>query len=493
MDFAAVFAWQPTAYLVLSPQLVIVEANQAYLELLGRTREELIGRPVFDAFPPAPHAVDEHGDNPLQLSFQRARDRRVADQMPLFHYDVLDQATGRMLHRVWSLISAPVLDEHGNTQLILQRVEDVSDCVAARANGIGQHSGTSAGLEMVEADLYARAQELRAALAAERTATLRLTGLAQVALQLAAAQTVTELAETVAGAGLAAVGADGGPVGVRDDERGVVAVTVTSSLGEHVQQQYAQLPADSRLPAAWAAATGEMLLLGDRATGLAWSAAMTEVYESTGRLAWLAVPLRVGDRLLGSLTAGWAHERMFTPDEVDLVQAFAAQCAQTLDRLQVQVAGQRIAEANGQLSETWQRSLLTEPPQLENLHVEVRYQPAAAHTEVGGDWYDAFLTENGDLTLVIGDVTGHDRTAAPAVAQICNVLRGVAQAVSEPPARVLATLDKALHHESTGVGAVPIATRVEAGLRGALLPHAQRADDGTVVGDVPVEVLVSRR
>jgi PAS domain-containing protein len=49
LDFAAIFASQPTAYLVMSPDLVIVEANRAYLELLGRTREELVGRYVFDA------------------------------------------------------------------------------------------------------------------------------------------------------------------------------------------------------------------------------------------------------------------------------------------------------------------------------------------------------------------------------------------------------------------------------------------------------------
>ena len=68
-DFRSIFASLPTAYLVMSPDLVIVEANPAYLELLGRTREELIGRYVFDAFPPATDALDATGANPLQLSF----------------------------------------------------------------------------------------------------------------------------------------------------------------------------------------------------------------------------------------------------------------------------------------------------------------------------------------------------------------------------------------------------------------------------------------
>ena len=60
-DFAAIFAALPTAYLVMSPELTIVDANPAYLQLLGRTRAELIGRYVFDAFPPSPETLDADG------------------------------------------------------------------------------------------------------------------------------------------------------------------------------------------------------------------------------------------------------------------------------------------------------------------------------------------------------------------------------------------------------------------------------------------------
>lgn len=49
----------------MTADLVIVEANEAYLRLLQRTREELVGRPVFQAFPPAPESLDPRGRNPL--------------------------------------------------------------------------------------------------------------------------------------------------------------------------------------------------------------------------------------------------------------------------------------------------------------------------------------------------------------------------------------------------------------------------------------------
>jgi serine phosphatase RsbU (regulator of sigma subunit) len=445
----------------MSPDLVIVEANRAYLELLGRTREELVGRYVFDAFPPSPESLDETGSNPLQASFERARDTGVTDQMPLFHYDVRDNETGELVHRAWSLISAPVAGADGRTQLILQRVEDVSDYVAERKRLTERaREGAWARLDVVEADLFARSQELRAALSAQETATRRLAGMAQVALQLAATQTIADLVATVAGAGLTALGADGGAIALRDGVRGTVRVTMTDGLGERARRCFATLPRDSRLPAAWVARTGQPLVLGDRAAGLAWSPAMAEVYAETSRHAWIAVPLRVGDRLLGSLVAGWSEERTFPPDEVDLVQVFAAQCAQALERLEVLTAERQAAEASRRLSETLQRSLLTDPPAFEPAKIAVRYRPASAGAQIGGDWYDAFLLADGGLTLVIGDVTGHDRNAAAAMAQIRNVLRGVAQSIGEPPAAVLTQLDTALANLRVGSLATAVLVQV---------------------------------
>ena len=47
------------------------------------------------------------------------------------------------------------------------------------------------------------------------------------------------------------------------------------------------------------------------------------------------------------------------------------------------------------LAEALQRSMLTDPPQPANAHIVVRYVPAAAGAEIGGDWYDAFLQRQG--------------------------------------------------------------------------------------------------
>ncbi|UOY00408.1 PP2C family protein-serine/threonine phosphatase [Blastococcus sp. PRF04-17] len=100
-------------------------------------------------------------------------------------------------------------------------------------------------------------------------------------------------------------------------------------------------------------------------------------------------------------------------------------------------------EAAVQMAEALQRSLLEELPARPGLRTAVRYQPAARHAEVGGDWYDAFPLPNGETALVIGDVAGHDVPAAATMAQARGMLRGIAQSVNGSPSAVLTALDRA--------------------------------------------------
>ena len=60
------------------------------------------------------------------------------------------------------------------------------------------------------------------------------------------------------------------------------------------------------------------------------------------------------------------------------------------------------------------------------LATAVRYLPAGRHAQVGGDWYDAFALPDGGCMLVIGDVAGHDASAAAAMAQVRGMNGGAA-------------------------------------------------------------------
>ncbi|MDR6980714.1 PAS domain-containing protein [Streptomyces sp. 3330] len=88
IDYAALFAATPSPYLVLGPDLVIVEVNQAYLKATGRTRKDLLGRFVFDAFPDNPADPAADGVRNLNASLHRVPDSRRSDAMALQKYDI---------------------------------------------------------------------------------------------------------------------------------------------------------------------------------------------------------------------------------------------------------------------------------------------------------------------------------------------------------------------------------------------------------------------
>ena len=149
----------------------------------------------------------------------------------------------------------------------------------------------------------------------------------------------------------------------------------------------------------------------------------------------------------------------------DLTDRLAAEAqAAELRRLE-----QQAAEARA-LSDRLQQALLTPPPEPDHLHVVVRYQPAAHHALVGGDWYDAFLQPDGATVLVIGDVVGHDSNAAAAMGQLRGLLRALAYDNDEPLAATLTRTE----HAARGLAVTSLAT--------VLLARVERRPDVPVLG-----------
>ena len=82
-----------------------------------------------------------------------------------------------------------------------------------------------------------------------------------------------------------------------------------------------------------------------------------------------------------------------------------------------------------------QMSMLPQaPPQLPNLDVAFEMRPA---TEVGGDYYDYNLTEDDQLTIAVGDATGHGMNAGLVVSAVKSLFK-----TSTPEAGNLETLER---------------------------------------------------
>ncbi|NAZ75579.1 SpoIIE family protein phosphatase [Kineococcus sp. T13] len=455
VDHAAVFAALPTPLLVLDARLHVVAVNDAYARATGSRRERLLGRHVLEAMPDNPETPEARATANLGDSLRRVLATGRADTMPLQRYDVPD-GRGGFTERWWSPFNVPVLDADGRVRLVVHRVEDVTPYVHARggdaALGTGE-PGRQLSLELrAEADLHLRGHELRAALTAEAATAARLAGLVDVSVQLAAARTTTQLADTVVHRGLAVLGADGGAVAVRSGDE--LRLSLTESLGPRAAVAWSRVPVDHPMPVALAAATGRRIVLPDLQAVLAAAPGMDEVVAVTGMQAWICLPLRAGGATLGSLAVGWREPQRFAERDLELVDAFAAQCAQTL-------AGLQAAEAERGMSEALQRSLLTAPVQPDDLRIAVRYLPAGQGARVGGDWYDGFSSPDGATVLAIGDVAGHDREAAAQMGQLRNLLRGVCAALGTTPAAVLSGLDRAMRQLHVPSVATAVLAHVE--------------------------------
>ncbi|OLT53305.1 PP2C family protein-serine/threonine phosphatase [Cellulosimicrobium sp. CUA-896] len=142
----------------------------------------------------------------------------------------------------------------------------------------------------------------------------------------------------------------------------------------------------------------------------------------------------------------------------------AVRLRSTLDALRqrAQRSEQEAARVR-EVSLALQQAVLTAPPAPDHLELAAHYQPAALERDIGGDWYDAFVTRDGATTLVIGDVVGHDLTAAATMGQLRGLVRAIGYDSGEAPARVLERVDDAVRGLALGDSAIAtvIVARIE--------------------------------
>ncbi|BFV56380.1 hypothetical protein KCMC57_up14840 [Kitasatospora sp. CMC57] len=156
VDYRAVFHALPGMVALLIPDLAYADANDDFLRLSGRTREQLIGRYLFDVFPDNPNDPTATAARNLEASLRRVLASGERDTMALQRYDVESTTRpGEWEERYWSPVNAPVLDDEGRTVLLVHRVEEITQLI--RAHGLPE--GNRA--RVLEAELYTRARELQ--------------------------------------------------------------------------------------------------------------------------------------------------------------------------------------------------------------------------------------------------------------------------------------------------------------------------------------------
>lgn len=104
-EMLKVFETLPDLYLILSPQLIILTASEAYLQATLTEREAIVGRALFEVFPDNPAIPQADGVSNLNASLQKVLSTKKPHRMPVQHYDVPRPASlgGGFEEKYWAL------------------------------------------------------------------------------------------------------------------------------------------------------------------------------------------------------------------------------------------------------------------------------------------------------------------------------------------------------------------------------------------------------
>ncbi|MBF5080780.1 SpoIIE family protein phosphatase [Quadrisphaera sp. INWT6] len=470
-----IFDETPAPLLLLTPDFVIVHANRAWLQATATTLEATVGRGLFEVFPMNPDDPGADGLVNLRNSLAAARDSRRPVTMAIQKYDI-PLPDGAWAERYWSPRNVPILDQDGQVVFLLHRSDDITEYVHTREEA-RETSELNQLLRQraarVEADLYARTRELEQLVADLGRATARAELLAQVTSELAgtldAEQAVGRLAELVV-----PLLADWCVVTlVTDEQHPGPRVALSRALrdvgswhtdpaqralvAEYARTRLAALHPESLLAQALVTGTVQACPTGatDYLTSVLAPGRARELAAQLAPESLLVLPLRARGHTLGLLVlAGGTARAPMSAEEVATASDVAGRAGLALDNA-------RLYRHQRELAEALQRSLLTPPVEPDHLQVVVLYTPAAQSSQVGGDWYDAFLQPEGTMILTVGDVLGHDTQAATTMGQIRSLLRGIAVATGAGPAGILTGVDKAMTTLQVPTTATAVVARFE--------------------------------
>ncbi|MGA6980741.1 MAG: GAF domain-containing SpoIIE family protein phosphatase [Candidatus Sulfotelmatobacter sp.] len=158
----------------------------------------------------------------------------------------------------------------------------------------------------------------------------------------------------------------------------------------------------------------------------------------------VAIPLRVGERLVGVFTASHPDLDAFPRQQLRLLQALCDHMAVAIynaSRFQSERTEREAMNREAQEARAIQQALLPKSsPYVPGFAISGLSIPASA---VGGDWYDFIPFADGRWGLVLADVSGKGTAAALLMSATRGMLRSLAEACSTP-AEVLTKLNSLL-------------------------------------------------
>ncbi len=147
----------------------------------------------------------------------------------------------------------------------------------------------------------------------------------------------------------------------------------------------------------------------------------------------VAIPLHVGERLVGVFTASHPDLDAFPRQQLRLLQALCDHIAVAIDnahRFQSERAAREAMSREAEEARAIQQALLPKAsPYVPGFAISGLSIPARA---VGGDWYDFIPFPAGRRGLVLADVSGKGTAAALLMSATRGMLRSLAEAACSP-------------------------------------------------------------
>ncbi len=161
-SFESLFRLSPNAYVLLDRDLVILDANAAYLTLTGRKLTDIQGQRLHEAFAADPLSPEMTRVQELLDSFARVLSRKAVDTLPVIRYSIARQTPRGPVYedRYWSATHTPILDEQGEVVAILQHTSDITELQAMK-DSLSQAAAGLQPLQQLEQSVMSRARLLQ--------------------------------------------------------------------------------------------------------------------------------------------------------------------------------------------------------------------------------------------------------------------------------------------------------------------------------------------
>jgi PAS domain S-box-containing protein len=171
-----------------------------------------------------------------------------------------------------------------------------------------------------------RAAREHAERARERTARLQ-----SITADLSEAMTADAVGRVIVEQGVAALGAVSGALVLLRPDR-TLEIVRSIGIAPEVLERFGTFDQEAGIPIAEAIRTGKLVTVGGIEARRTRYPLLNEVERITGTQAMVAVPLRSGGGVIGSLGFGYDRPRTFSEDDREYLRSLGRQCAQALER-----------------------------------------------------------------------------------------------------------------------------------------------------------------